>query len=900
MAPGRSLRLLVLAASAVALLGAASGAAAGRAAAEKAPTLGPPPADLPQTWLASLRVSGHVFRPGETVTVIVKVLADTCFVPDPPCVRGAEWSLGEGAGKVLSGCSAKVPLGRPTLYCRFKAVPADGWQIVGANFPNPTGTPAISQDFYVVVGGKKFWLGGHVTDEAGRPLPNVTVRYSGPESGTRKTDAGGAYGAVIEKGRYVVWVERDGMRPVETKDCVATKTTCKVNLIQDRTADFEAATKILQMKAKLGAKVRSPERPSLIKAGTKFLIHVTLRNTSRTKRLLVYPIYATLSGNAADGHLTDRPLGSRNADGSIDELEPSPYLVFKPKQVREFDIVVRTSSSDPTVEDGPQGGTRATVDLSAPRLAEIGKGKALTQLDPAKAVELADGSEHFTVGIDDSAAEPPPFSPWEATYYITKGLLVGVWNATWGIARGVLWDLPKLAIGALAATPSAALNFVNYQAELWGAIKDDPAAVALFLNPLTNLALVAAREAPWAADKASDLLAQVNASVKARYDKMWNDWYAGDWRTALTDMSAEGTEQLANVALALAPGLLARSPAVLARWKAAKAALYTRVDEGLAPVLAGAGRAAESLIALAGVIKPGFPLNRLALSKLYGITAEQTAWLQQFAKSNRLLITLRSRAQQAQKWLQAGAALKPAWIKIKTVGRLDVKYLRYRADDVGRLVLREPPSKTVWEEQILPRIPARERDAATALWERRVKEWNSTDPGYGDAMRQWSQKQEVTGKWPWSENLVDPAAQADEFTTIGFRLKPTGRAGEFVVEVQPQKGGPWASVTGDVDFLSITKADGKPLTDAEHVSVLKQLREGPVGAEHPESATWVGDSAAREQYLANNGECCPAQFTPLGKVFAVQYNPKLSWFKDPGRYRVWWEGGYFVPAPAVR
>lgn len=219
--------------------------------------------------------------------------------------------------------------------------------------------------------------------------------------------------------------DREGLRPVKTRDCKAVGQSCHVYLIQDRTADFEADSRILIFTAELGAKVRSQRNPGLIQAGTPFLIHVKLRNTSRDKRVVVYPIYGELSGNASDGHLqpAGMPVRRFTADGALDEIRPSPYLLLAPKQRREFDVVVRTTASDPTAgEESPAGGTHAVVKFTPPKLATVSKGNKVTPLDPAKAVEMTKGSEQFTVGVDDSAPEPPPYSPWEATYYVTKSL----------------------------------------------------------------------------------------------------------------------------------------------------------------------------------------------------------------------------------------------------------------------------------------------------------------------------------------------------------------------------------------------------------------------------------------------------------------------------------------------
>lgn len=87
--------------------------------------------------------------------------------------------------------------------------------------------------------------------------------------------------------------------------------------------------------------------------------------------------------------------------------------------------------------------------------------------------------------------------------------------------------------------------------------------------------------------------------------------------------------------------------------------------------------------------------------------------------------------------------------------------------------------------------------------------------------------------------------------------------------------------------------------------LLKELRDGPLGAMHPESATWVKDGKfwfkAKEDYLTNDGHCCLAQFGADGHARAVDFNKKLSTISSTGKhsYRLWWDGGYQPPPSYV-
>lgn len=863
-----------------------------------------------QTRLGTFHLSPHVAHPGGRLTGTVAL---NCKCP-------IDWS---GLTRLTLG-GFQSPLahtrcGRDDTTCTVtipKKASTARYSIVTVGITNEQGT-GISKDYFAVVGGNYFQLAGHVTDQLAAPIADLPVLISGPGVEERKqTDATGLYSALLAGGRYVVAVGRKGLKPVKSGDCQVVEKTCHVYLIQDRTADFEINAPRLIFSAKLGAEVHSPTHHRLIQAGTPFLIHVTLRNTSREKRLLVYPTYGQLSGNASDGHL--QPAGESvrvvTPDGSLDEVRPSPYIVLQPKQTREFDVVVRTTASNAFAEEGQSaaGGTHAVVRLAPPEVAELPEGDLmhidpaqLTKLDPAKAVEMEEGSREFTVGIDESVPEPPPYSTLASSWYITKGLVIGLWRATWGLARGLVWDLPKLVVTAVASVPSATLAYLNYEAELWDSIKNNPDELALFLNPLTHHTLLAAKEAPFLVQNTQDLYNQINQAVSAHFNKMERDWYAGDWRQAETDLSADVGEGLGNVALLAAPGMLARAPAVVAKWNAAKVALFGRVGEELATAAKAETTAAEADRALAAIEEArtaeapagalGLPLSNTVLLEDFGLDAAQSSWLRAYAKAKKLIITLKSRAQQSLKWIAQAARLKPSWIKVKTVNWLDVKYLGYSEGDIGRLVIHRPPTRAEFFKTF-EQIPQSERKEAVRRWLLRTKEYTTEEPGYVKQLREWTANGKVEGEWPFDENLTDPNHKANEVETRGFRLEPNRQQpGDLIVEVEsPLGSGKWVSVTGDVDVMSITHADLSPLSDAEHVDVLNDLRAG-IDLQHPETATWTGNGPAREKILENGGKCCFAQFAPTGEALAVKYDRGKSFFENPAKYRVWYDGGYFVP-----
>ena len=122
----------------------------------------------------------------------------------------------------------------------------------------------------------------------------------------------------------------------------------------------------------------------------------------------------------------------------------------------------------------------------------------------------------------------------------------------------------------------------------------------------------------------------------------------------------------------------------------------------------------------------------------------------------------------------------------------------------------------------------------------------------------WSAEKKVKGKWPWQENGVDPRVRADKETTVGFRLKRVNAADgviEYIPQVFNAKAKKFVSITGDIDLIAITKADGTPLSDFEHVRLLEAHGEGP--ARHP--APRVGDLGQEGPLLVQGQAQLPHQ-----------------------------------------
>ena len=669
---------------------------------------------------------------------------------------------------------------------------------------------------------------------------------------------------------------------------------------------FEPDSQVLMFKAELGSRVRSQNDRDLIQAGTLFLVNVTLENRSYKRKIAVDPIYGDLRGNAADGHTQEadvEPTGFAPS-GSLDEVKPSKYVTLEPRQKREFRVVVRTAASDAFADEGGGGGgTRAEVRFVPPGVHDVSEPGEIPAL-AADRVVMIDGSSEFLVGIDESVPAPPPFNAWEATWNVSTGVIAGVARATFGLVRGIVWDLPRGLVTLARNVPSASFYLMDRIAELAKTVIENPGVFSEVAAVVYAKVLQIYEEGPLEliGDTLEKVKDAVDRIVYARFSSFYKAWFAGDWRAALNEFWGGVAEGVVNIASLLAPAVLARFPKVAALWNTTKAALYEKVGQGLSK-FGKVVSASRAVGALRTIVKPGYVFSAKELAKIYGVSSKEAAAIARIAKENRISIVFRSRASQSIKFIEKKVAtMKPFWIKAKNVNEIDVQYLGFKTGEIGKVILREPPAlKKVQAklakaghkpgEPFFEEVVKRHKQRLAELEEDLVK------------MKKWAKKGEVEGKWPWQENGVDPRVQSDETFVRRFRLKKVDDGG-FLPEVYlPPPGGSkgWKFITGDIDLIAVTKADGSALSDAQHVAVLKKLRDA-IGAQHPESATWVKDGKfwfnGKRNYLLNDGECCLAQIGPDGLTRAVEFNEGLSapetWTKLA--YRIFWNGGYQAPA----
>lgn len=676
---------------------------------------------------------------------------------------------------------------------------------------------------------------------------------------------------------------------------------------------FQSDSQLLYMSAKLGSYTVSTKHPPLVQAGTSFLVDLTLSNRSYYRTVAIDPIYPNLAGNASGGDLFDPAAVVNDSDdptGSLDEVDLSPAIVLKPQQTDTYVVLVRTTASDPLdpASTAP-GGSTAHISFDTPTIYTVAN-DVPTQVDSDTYVVMGEGTSDVSTGIDDSGPIRDPFSASDVVWNVAKGITWGLWKTTWGMVRGLVYDLPSLVIKGISKVSSATLDYIDQEVDLYQDCEDDPGCIDAWEQAVEAKVQAAFANAPFLlADSASELKAQIDQSLQAHWTKLLNDWNYGTPEAALnalTDLTSDGTETVANIAMLAGPAVLARFPRAAAAVDAAKTALYSKVSEGLNAAVRALEPVKAAFLALRNVVKPGYWFTPEQMVDLFGVSERETSLLSAFTKRLGISVVLRSRASQAIKFLEEGlAVVKPYWIKTKNVSFIDTEYLGYIGgtgpeSELGKVVIRKPLSLSEVEANltkggVTPQDPV--WSETMSRWKTRVKEYN----GEYKQMQKWAKAGKVRGKWPWADNAVNPAVQADEYSTVPFRLVTEN--GAVIPEIRlpgaPPAGG-WKFITGDIDLIAITKADGSALSNADQVAYLKQLK-NILGAQHPESATWVNDGKfwfkAKEGYLTNDGECCLAQYGPDGRVRAVEFNQALSdpeaW--TPDNYRIFWNGGYQGP-----
>lgn len=780
-------------------------------------------------------------------------------------------------------------------------------------------------------------VSGYITYAAtGEAAKGIRVTADCPSGYSVSTNDKGYYQFLLSQGECkIVPTPPDGL----TVDPVSKTVNVQSNIDN---VNFQLDA-VLYFSVKKGLSVTTSS--GLVKAGTNFTEQVTLKDISKTKTVVVAPIYPTLRGNANGGAL--QPVGGtvQKSITSLATANPSPIVKLAPGEEQVFDSVIYTDASKTlgTNDAGQKvsGGTRATVTFSRPDAYVLESGDKLTPLNPV-AITVAQGStDPINVGIDDSAPDQMPFNGYLAAEDISKGTWLGLYHFTVGLIQGVAVGINALG-SAIADIPTAIKGYVDAEAELWSEVKDDPVQEAAFFNIVTNSMLLVYKQAPFLLKKVGDIKSAVDTAVFNHFNKIEQDWRQGDWEAAVTAWADDGANLSADLLIlnpslmadAIGDATIARVPGVIEDAESVEAASFAK-DDAVVDETLGTGETEGEIgesVAAEAKLTPGNILTAEQMAQIFGVSKAEFDAMVALAKEEGVIITLRSRASEAIPLIEKGLSyMKPAAIKLKTVSAIDVKYLGYPADvvlqgdkvsTIGQVLVKSPLylSADCAEACALAQLQAKLVADGVAVdspefleiqtrWTQRYDEWTSTKPGYVNDLQTQAKDKVLTLDWHWGENHIYPD-QVAPAQKAGFRMT-AGPDGTLLPEVR-LPGQPWKSITGDIDLVSITNTNNSALTDEQYVQVLEKAGAGPIGVQHPATATWynqvnddtfvfdpINETFPDKAKYMQADKCCLMQVGPDGKARAVELKLTGSQFTSKNDYFLNYQGGYDAPAPTV-
>ena len=639
-------------------------------------------------------------------------------------------------------------------------------------------------------------------------------------------------------------------------------------------------------------KVVNDDGTALVKTGHPFTLSGTVTNLDQSRALTLDPVLPEFAGNAGgQAALSD---GTPTNDGFV----PPVAGMLDPGETKHFTVTVQTI---------PNAGTRGIVTWS-PTGSIINSDETKTALTPAD-LRLTNGTTPMTLHLDDSDPAPIPSTFTERSWVFSATALETMrdWCGN-GFNSLTDWrgGLTTLG-GALVATGGVVVrtgraygigvNFVTSEVMLiqyWYTLS--PAQKEAFAEDIaTDLA---ATNESW--KQFHDAIAGVDGAVFTYFAKSQNALQRGDL-VELARIRGErfGTALPETLAL-FGPAVVLNKVARGLRWgsMAVGGITNTSVAEALSlgEKLSSTGFVLKASKGIKGVVAGSDLLadGAKVLRTQFGMARRDISALSYWAERNNLLIAVRQRSELTVNWLKKHAVLKPELVKIKNVDDIDARYLGYLASDEGSVVLREPIDKRLFEAQVRS-APPELRKAIAKRYGVRAKEWRDYEKQY----KGWSGKVVDLGFDEAAQGIPGPRrAKLRKFELA--RQDVHGTKNYFRVMISDDLG-LLRRVTGDIDVVAITLADGR-VPSAEVRSQLYQDLMGAIGMQHGETLSWIlkGEllSAKKASLLADHlpGRELLAIFGHDGSCRAGFFDPQLTIFNQAtGETRATFIGAYSTP-----
>ena len=648
------------------------------------------------------------------------------------------------------------------------------------------------------------------------------------------------------------------------------------------------------------SRVIRPAEGVALPAGDPITITGTLHNLTDGDTLDIGPLYAELAGNAGVQGLAYNGVG-------VDPraLAATGGLTLDPGDSKTFTLKILTAYSQPDGDGGvlPSGGNTARVTFTPWAKVTQDDGTTFTTKEDGSQVLATDNELVHVVHIDDSVPMPVK-DPRAVVGGVLYGGIEGVWNLAAGFATGIV----KLPYAFGSAVGYGLIDAGQYEARVWDTFTN--AEKAHFSEHVGDLAVAYLQaNIGTAADGIAVLHERVTQFTQQYMAKIRYQWDYGDYATAAKTYSSMVTTALGNVIVPAIWGELAKSGEAVSALDEAEAALKTKVADLTQE--ANSATTVEKVVPLLTKIASGTPIDGALAEKLYGISPVELAELQKLAEKYQILLTVRSRSTTSLDWLAHYKALmKPEALKIKSVSALDIQ-LGYPAkltlkgyknvSPEGALVFKEPTPliqarngegalselvpKFVEERGFTPGTA--EYDNAVERVNERIEEWNKYAKDYQEASKRgW-----IDVGFNWKGNAMADPTRSGSGKFAGFRLRPTGTEGEYVVEMYNFEAKRFVPVTGDIDPIAFTRLDGSPLTPTQHAALLNDLRMNPIlRTQHGESATYTKGGLEFIQKQFKPGEAA-LQLGPAGTARAVRLDVAQSTWTSATDYRLVWDEG---------
>ena len=694
-----------------------------------------------------------------------------------------------------------------------------------------------------------------------------------------------------ESKEYTYDLVADGNAFAELQQLV-TAATADGQLNELGTGDLKVGGLLLEF----DADVVTPVLDNLLPAGQAIRVEGSVKNIS-DKVITVGPPAPEVSGNAGAMSVVWDPTG-KNPD-PID-VEIPALRVLQPDEEIDFLVRITTAWSDPRLYGvEPSGGTYAELEFT-PWGSYVEESEKV--YFGTEKVSATDEELKHRVSIDDSI-EIPEFDPLDYASGLYVGAFEGLGKATVGLVTGVV-ETPW----AVYSTMSSAYDFIErtwstFTPEEQAEFSEDAAyAAAAFML----------RSVDVAKQDFDQTWQQANGMVYQSMTEMANEWETGDYVGTTRIYTSYAGEGIGSIIIPIGLAKLAKYPRVATALERGDALIRAKA----APILAKVRQTlkVDDLYEHLMTLPNGAVLDPEEVRRLYGIAPDELAELQQLADDLGYMITVRSRHPSSIEWIRGRhkAVVKPEAIKVKSVSELDLK-LGYDTATVdgdsplGAVILKKPGPIKQFEQaggdlndHIHDFVVSKgftpdtvEYQSAVARMNTRVAEWNELSPGYFKAHRAGK----IDTTYDYQFNSIPPEVAQGTKRMTGFRLEPVpGQEDTFVVQLM-DKDNRFRPVTGDIDAIAFTKADGSPLTPTEHAELLVEVQENPkLAGQHGDSVTGTADNGGPggldfigKQFKGEPGlQLAPNAASPR----VVRYNKGKSRWASARDFNIYWDGGF--------